>query len=139
MSLKAPTAAGRVLRFLLYLAIGLVVAGLVGITTWYFPSSASRLMDGGWVWLIIFTPIIFWYAARQYRPLWHRPLFWLTLSGLLVLHLLAFILIFRSYSPRPFWLMVIAGIEAGVLVIVLDSILPRPRNRTHRHDTARDP
>ena len=127
----------RVLRFLGYVAIGLVIAVLIGITTWYFPSSVSRMMSGGWVWLTIFTPIIFWYPARQYRHLWHRPSFWLTLSGLLVLHLLAFALVLRNYTVRPFWFMVIAGVEVGLLLTVLDLVLPRP-HKSHRHDAAQD-
>jgi len=127
----------RLLRLLGYVAIGLVIAVLIGITTWYSPSSVSRMMSGGWVWLTIFTPIIFWYPIRQYRHLWRRPSFWLTLAALLVLHLLAFTLALRSFPLRPFWFMMIAGVEVALITIVLDLVLPRP-HQSHRHDATQD-
>jgi hypothetical protein len=86
--------------------------------------------------VIIYTPIVFWYVARQYRRLWRRPSFWLTLSGLLVLHLLAFTLVLRNYPVRPFWFMMIAIVEVALIPIVLDLVLPRP-HQTH-HDAAQD-
>jgi hypothetical protein len=121
----------RVLRFLGYLAIGLVIAILIGIIAWYFPSWTSRMWSGGWVWLAMFTPLIFWYPARQHRYLWGRLSFWITLSGLVALHLLAFTLLLRNYPVQPFWFAIIAIVEAGIIATILDAILPRP-HRTHR-------
>ena len=122
----------RVLRFFLYLGMGLVIAVLIGVTAWYFPSSTSKMISGGSVWLIIFTPIIFWYPARQHKHLWRLPSFWVTLSGLLVLHFILFASLFRNFPVRPFWLLVIAGVEVVLISILLDAIMPRAR-QARRH------
>lgn len=123
----------RVLRFLGYLAIGLVIAALIAVAAVYTPRSIQKKMSGGWMGLIFYTPIVFGYAARQYRRLWHRLSFWVTLSGLLILHVLAFTLVLRNYSVWPFWFAVIAGVEVALITIVLDMVLPSP-HQNHRHD-----
>jgi len=132
-AIKEPTIATRLVRLALYLAIGLVIAALIGLAAIYTPESVVRKLSGGWVWLILFTPLIFGYVARQYRHLWRRPSFWLTLSGLLALHLLAFTLLFQKFHVRPFWLMLVAAAEIGLISTALDAVLPESRHRASRH------
>ena len=127
----------KVLRFLRYVAIGLAIAALIGVAAVYIPDSVEKKMSGGWMGLVFFTPIVFGYAVRQYRRLWRLPSFWLTLSGLLVIHLLAFILVLRNYPVRPFWFAMISGVEIVLITIALDMVLPRP-HQGHRHDATQD-
>ena len=134
--MKEPSIAKRLLRLALYVAIGLAIAVVIGIAAVYLPDSFVKRMSGGWVGLIIYTPIVFWYAARQYKGLWRLPSFWLTLLGLLVLHVLAFTVVLRRYPLRPIWFMVLAGIEIVLILTVLDVVLPHSHNHTHRHDAA---
>lgn len=128
--------AKRFLRLLLYIAVGLVIATIIGVVAWYTPVSIERKLSGGWMGLAFYTPLVFGYAVRQYRNLWHRPSFWFTLFGLLILHLLAFTLVLRNYPVRPFWFAVISGVEIVLISTALDVVLPQSHKSTHRHDAA---
>jgi hypothetical protein len=115
----------RVLRLSKYLAIGFIIATVVGVAAVYTPSSIERKMSGGWIGLVFWTPLVFGYAVRQLRRLWRRPSFWFTLSGILVTHLLGFTLVLRNYAVRPFWFGLISAVEMIFITMVLDTILPR--------------
>jgi hypothetical protein len=138
MPLKEPSKAQRLVRLVLYVAIGLIIAALIGIVAVYTPDSIANRLSGGWMALVFYTPIVFGYSVRQYRHLWRRPSFWLTFSGLLLLHLLAFTLVLRIFPVRPFWFAVISAVEMVLITTVLDLVLPNVQNQTHRHDATQD-
>jgi hypothetical protein len=95
----------------------LVVAGLLV----YYNVHAQKELSTGWIGLAGFTPLTFWIVARQYRSSWRRPVFWLTLVALLVVHLLGFTILLRSYPDwRMIWFAPIMIIEVVLLGLVVE-------------------
>ena len=124
--LKQLTVAQKLVRFLLYLAVGMVAALLLGLVTWYTPASIRKNVSGGWIGLAIFTPMTFWIVARQYRRFWRRLSFWLTLVGILVLHLLGFTLLLRNFPEwRMFWYVPIMIVEVVLVALLVETVVHR--------------
>lgn|GEM_PF-3465685 len=114
-------------RSLLY--IGLALASLAGIGLLVAISIHTGVaLTGGWIGLIGYTSLLFWVAISKSREHWHRPMFWLTMMGLLAVHLLAFLAVLRSYPQwRMVWFMPIVVIEAGLFWTILNALFGPPK------------
>ena len=109
-------------RVFLYLGIALSVLVVVGL---FVILTRSRVqISGGWIGLVGYTSLLFWVTITRSRERWHRPTFWLTVAGLLAVHLLGFVAILRSYPEwRMIWFMPVVIVEAGLFSIILDMLV----------------
>jgi apolipoprotein N-acyltransferase len=93
--------------------------------------------SGGWIGLAIYTALLFWIIVRQSREYWQYVGFWLAVAGLLAVHLMAFVVILRSFSTwRVIWFMPIVIVEAGMfgaILFLLFSGRKRRRNGLNSH------
>jgi apolipoprotein N-acyltransferase len=128
-----------VTKFLLYIAIGLVLATCIGLVAWYMPKSIGQTVSAGWVGLVIFTPLTFWIVIRQYRFLWRQSTFWLTLIAMLLMHLIGFTILLRSYPGwRLFWYIPTMILEVVLIALVVEKVklIGRgPNKNDHRNHT----
>jgi cation transport ATPase len=135
VALKRLTIAQKLARFLMHLAIGLVAALLVGLVTWYTPDSIRKNISGGWIGLAVFTPTTFWIVARQYRNLWRRLSFWLTLVSILVIHLLGFTLVLRNFPEfRMLWYVPIMIVEVVLVALLIEEVVHRDEHAARNCD-----
>ena len=115
-------------RALLYVGLALSALAIIGLLVATSIRTGTSF-TGGWIGLIGYTSLLFWVAIGKSREHWHRPMFWLTILGLLGIHLLAFVAVLRSYPQwRMIWFLPIVGVEAGLFWIVLDALFGPPKN-----------
>ena len=77
-----------------------------------------------WWSLVATTGVVFWVAVKRYRHYWRRPSFWLKVTGLLVIHLLAYsVVLVKVPEWRLLWFVPPSVIEGGVLVLVLNKLV----------------
>jgi hypothetical protein len=115
---------GRIVRrSLLY--VGLAVAALAGIGLLVaIRIHTSIALTSGWIGLVGYTSLLLWVTISRSRERWHRPMFWLAVVGLLVVHLLTFAEILRSYAEwRMIWFLPVVIFEAGLFSIILNVLL----------------
>lgn len=117
MSLSALTLGKVVQRALLYVGIALAVLLVFAVA---IALSKGAKISGDWIALAVYTSGLFWFTIRQSRPYWHRPSFWFVTTGLLVIHLLAFVAILRAYPQwRGIWFWPIVIVEGGLFGAIL--------------------
>jgi hypothetical protein len=121
---------GKIVRRLL-LYVGLALAGLAVIVLIIVVSNYTGIKPPErWVALAYWTLVLLIAGARVYREHWRHPELWLAMVGLLAIHLLAFVVILRSY---PEWRAVWFGFTSlGELVFfrwILDAVLAHSRSR----------
>lgn len=72
------------------------------------------------------TVIVFWVAVKQYRRHWHEISFWLKVAALLAVHVLAYTVVLLMLPDwRLLWFVPPSVVEAGLLVLVLNRLVPR--------------
>jgi len=119
-----PAPMKKFLQFWRNVGIGLVIAVLIGLVAWYIPDSVGKKLSSGWIGLIGFTPLTIWVVVRHYRSVWHRPSFWQTLAGFMVLHVLGFIILLRNYPGwRMFWYAPVMIIEVMLIALVIEKVV----------------
>jgi hypothetical protein len=112
-------------RLVLYVGIALAVLVLVAMAT--FLSKGAKV-PSQWLALAIFTSGLFWITIKQSRAYWNLPFFWLSIGGLLVVHLLAFIAILGAYPRwRAIWFMPVVVVEGGLFGAILYLLFGRKR------------
>lgn len=123
---------GRIVgRFLLYVGIALVV---LAVFFAFIVLSRGAKLPWQWVALAVWTAGLFWITIRQSRTYWNRVGFWLTIAGLLVVHLLFFIAILRVYPKwREIWYWPIVVVEGGFFGAILYLLFGRITNRRPRN------
>jgi apolipoprotein N-acyltransferase len=103
------------------------------------PKSIGQTVSAGWVGLVIFTPLTFWIVIRQYRFLWRQSTFWLTLIAMLLMHLIGFTILLRSYPGwRLFWYIPTMILEVVLIALVVEKVklIGRgPNKNDHRNHT----
>jgi Na+/melibiose symporter-like transporter len=100
------------------LLIGVIIAAL---TYWAVRLRLSPDSFRRWSGLIVFTLGMFGWLIKQLRRLWSHWAFWVTLIGLLFVHLAFFIVLLLKLAEwRSFWFLIITGVEAPIF----SSILP---------------
>lgn len=102
------------------LGIGIIVASvLFALLSIY----TGKRISVGWLGLVGFTPLIFWLVSRSQRRYWKRPTFWLAMTALLVLHVLAFVAILLRYPQWPLlWFVPVSLVEAAVFIAALGRV-----------------
>lgn len=107
---------GKVVQpFLLYIGIALAVLAVFAAVIVLSKGTVGRL-SGAWMGLVVFTFGLFWVVVRQSREYWRRPGFWLAITGLLALHVLAFISVLRVYPQwREIWFVPVVVVEGWVV------------------------
>jgi len=80
--------------------------------------------------LAVITYIIFSILITQSRPYWRQSSFWFVMGGFLTVHLLAFILVLRTYPQwRVFWFVPAAFCEVGLFAPILPFVFGRRRQK----------
>jgi hypothetical protein len=109
-------------RSLLYIGLALAALGVTGLLVAISIHTGTAL-TGGRIGLIGYTSLLFWVAISKSREHWYRPMFWLTIVGLLAIHLLVFLAALRSYPEwRMIWFMPIVVVEAGIFWTILNAL-----------------
>ena len=112
-------------RFALY--VGIALAVLVVFAAAIVLSKGAKV-PSQWLALAVYTCGLFWVTIRQSRAYWDRLSFWLSMSGLLIIHLLAFIAILRAYPQwRAIWFMPVVIVEGGLYGAILYLLFGRRR------------
>jgi apolipoprotein N-acyltransferase len=115
-------------RSLLYLGLAVAALAVIGLLV-AISVHTGTAFTGGWIGLVVYTSGLFWVTIRQLREYWRRPGFWLSITGLLVVHTLAFVAILRAYPGwRMIWFMPIVIVEGGLFGWILYLLL-----RDHKH------
>jgi hypothetical protein len=121
--------ANRVRDFAIYISIGL---GLVGFGMWYAESGGKGPSESAlkWIGLAVNTPILFGYAASEYRGDWRQARFWVVILGLVAVHLGIFSIIL-THVRHWGWLgfIVLFPIEQSGIEGVLSLVGFRPISR----------
>lgn len=98
----------------LFLYVGIALVALVIFAVAIVLSKGAKV-SGDWIALAVYTAGLFWITIRQSRRYWRHSSFWLTITGLLIIHLLAFVVILRAYPQwRGIWFWPIMLLEAGL-------------------------
>ena len=104
-------------RFFLYVGIALAVLAAFAVV---IVLSKGGKVPSGWLALAVFTSCLFWITIRQSREYWRRLGFWLAMAGLLVVHLLSFVVILRAYPEwREIWFVPVIIVEGGLFGAIL--------------------
>jgi len=87
-----------------------------------------------WFGLCFWTGFLVWIICRQYRSNLKHVKFWVTFSGLLAIHLTAFIVVLRTYPEwRVAWFPLVAIVEVPCLAAALELFLHRMHRRSFPH------
>ncbi len=112
------------LREIAVLAVVVVVGTVVAVAgvILYSDIGPFRWMPSTrWWGLAGTTAILLWLAAKQYHPRRRRLLFWLTLVGLLAMHILAWsVVILRTEGFGLLWFAVAAPVEGALIAWTLE-------------------
>jgi len=116
---------GKVVRrSLLYLGLafaGLIIAALLVVLTVYTGVDPQSTSHG--IFLAIWTGFLLWWVIKSYRSLWKRVSFWVIISALLSVHLVAWLIVLRSYPHwPPLWFVPSVVIEGLLFGMFLDTI-----------------
>jgi hypothetical protein len=115
-------------RALVYLGLALGSLTVIGLIV-AFRVRTGIAISFRWIALAGYTALLFWVAIRSSREYWHRVVFWLTLAGLLAVHVLAFIAILTSYPEwRLIWFVPVVVFEAVVFQMIVNTVV-RPHTR----------
>src|SRR5437660_5820581 len=80
-----------------------------------------------WISFVGFTAIVFGYPISWFRTAWRIWLFWVTLSILLLVHIIAFVFVFtRLHNWTLGYYGLLAPIDAGALVALVGKLFPKP-------------
>ena len=120
MSKPAPRSFGNRILVDVALGMGIVVAAvLFALLSIY----TGKTIPIGWLGLGGFTPLLLWLVIRSQRRHWKRLEFWLAMTGLAVLHVLAFVAILMHYPQWPLlWFVPVTLLEAGVFIVILGKV-----------------
>jgi hypothetical protein len=135
MSLGGLSFGKIVQRFLLYVGVAFVV---LAVFFAFIVLSKGAKVPWQWVALTMWTALLFWITIRQSRAYWRHVGFWLTIAGLLVVHLLFFIAILRVYPQwREIWYWPIVVVEGGFFGAILYLLFGRFTSRKPRNERGR--
>lgn len=85
-----------------------------------------------WIGLTLWTCFLLWFVFRQHKGDLGQLRFWLALSGFLMVHVTVFAFVLRAYTAwRPIWFMFVFMIEGPLVLVALENVVHRHRNRKH--------
>ena len=115
----------RLLEFLIYILIAIV---LVGVIIFYASKHRSEpAPDLRWVGLAVITLITFGYPLKWLRACWRRRRFWGVFLLLLMIHLAAYIEVLRNVEHFGYlWFAIANSIEWLVIVPILQRAGEQP-------------
>jgi hypothetical protein len=103
--------------------IGMVVCGfgIAAVLFVYADYARGHWVPGlEWPFLSIFTVLTFVIPIREFRPSWKRRSFWLTIAGLVAVHLFAYSMaLMRIAEWRIAWFVIVGAIEIPLIGQVL--------------------
>lgn len=120
--------ASRVRDYVIYIAIALA---LLGLGFWYVERGGRDLSAAAmkWLGLALNTPILFWYAVRDYRQDWRYPRFWGIVLALLIVHLGLFSIVLMQVDRLGLlWFVLAIPFEIAGVAMVLLRFAYRPIN-----------
>src|SRR5512142_1141837 len=116
-----PITRKRLLELGVEILVGLAVVGAVILYAEIGPF--AWMPSVRWWGLAGNTALLIWVTVKGFRKSWPRRSFWLALTGLLCLHLLAWSIVLRSTVEWGLlWFVPPMIIEAGLFVITLHKL-----------------
>ncbi len=117
----------RVRDFLLYIAIGMLLA-VLAITLGVHQAKTGQKPEAllKWIGFGVMTLLVFWWAIRAYRPFWTNTRFWRLLAVFAVIHaVLGVSLLLRTPLVSLFLFVVITPLEYFLLSTYLSLLVGR--------------
>lgn len=112
-------------RLALYIGIALAVLALFAVV---IVITRGARVPSQWLALAVFTAGLFWATIRQSREYWAHPTFWISMAGLLVVHVSAFVAILEAYPQwHAIWFVPVVVIEGGLFGAILYLLFGRER------------
>jgi hypothetical protein len=112
---------------ILYLAIALVIVGILGLVAWYqeahslpirMPLSSKQFA------VVFITAGIFGYAIREWRRAWRRLHFWIVLAILFGIYVPLQWLLIGHINVNIFTFVIVGAAELFALLFVLEKLMP---------------
>ncbi len=117
--------------FLIFLAL-VLIALAIGAAVYWFVIIPGRLKNVSsyeiekWIWLVVYTPTIFWWAIKNSRSHLQERVFWIAIGGLLALHSVCAWIAFRNFEHWiPFYAFLAITVEGAIFIALLDSAMRR--------------
>lgn len=122
------TLSGKIRDYALYCLIGLVFVGLILLHAAYVPE--KYYFGTKWVLLAAATCLTFAYPIRWFRRCWNSWRFWIALSCLLTIHLIAYIVILGRLRQFPLLAVaLITGIEWKCIIAIIERVGKRRQDK----------
>ena len=133
-SAQRPPLSSRILAFVLegLKLFGIAVACLAIFALIFFISvKAGIVIAWRWIALSYWTGFLIWLICKVHKSHLKQVKFWVTLFGLLLIHVIAFVAVLQRYPDwRLIWYVPIVVIEAPLMGIVLDAVLTDKHSRS---------
>ena len=111
---------------LLVIAVAIFVSAKTGIT-----------IPKRWFGFCIWTILLIWFVQRLGKHHRSNRTFWLAFGGLLVVHVLVFVIVLRRFTEWGLgWFMPVFLVEAPAMVVLLETVVARKTSSSSPH-TAR--
>lgn len=110
------------LRVLLYFGLAFAFLAVCGLLV-FLSVRTGITVPARWFALALYTAVLLWALIGTSKEYWYRPSFWLTIAGLLALHLLGFGVVLRRYPQwRPIWYIPVVIVEAALFGSILATL-----------------
>jgi len=97
------------------MAVAVIVSTKTGIT-----------VPKRWFGLCVWTGLLTWFVQRLCKHHRRKTKFWLAFGGLLVVHVLAFVVLLRSITEWGLgWFMPVFLVEAPIMVVLLETVVAK--------------
>ncbi len=127
VSAQRPPLSSRILAFALegLKLLGIAVGCLIIFALILFISiKAGIAVEWRWIALSYWTGFLIWLVCKLNKANLRQVKFWVTLFGLLLVHVIAFVVVLQRYPEwRLIWYVPIVVIEAPCMGMVLDAIM----------------
>ena len=106
---------------------GIALAALLLIAIAVFISVKSGIrIPKRWFGFCVWTSLLIWFVYRHCKRNRRDTKFWLAFAGLLVVHVMAFIVVLRAVPDWGLgWFVPVFLVEAPIMVVLLETVAPK--------------
>jgi hypothetical protein len=112
---------------------GIALAALLVIAIAVFVSvKTGIIIPRRWFGFCVWTGLLIWSVCRLCKRHRRRTKFWLAFAGLLAVHVMAFVVVLRTFPDWGLgWFMPIFLVEAPLMVVLLETVATEKSSRNH--------